>query len=137
MKNKCSFYVMQRMHPKQPNSVPIGRSKDICLMCPSVGSRTHRLLECPAGEELRLPFAQVVPDYHDMGSHLAELSAINVRPLSDTYLHLHFLQPMAILPEHVLSTVHGRQVSDCPQRWFLSLLHMPPCFTYVDFTNNG
>lgn len=89
-----------------------------CAMRAAEDSRTHRLLECPAGNDVREAFVDTIRAYWDHGSHLAELMAINVHPLLQAVRTMHFAQPTPILPEHVIHMVHQRASQGIETHWF-------------------
>ena len=77
-------------------------SDGCCVHCGQEDSRLHRLLECPATQDIRLRYQEVVSFLQDEGSILAEIPAIPLQPDDDLLLMLHQLHPEADIERNIL-----------------------------------
>ena len=82
-------------------------SDGLCKHCGQDDTRRHRLLDCPATQDIRSRYQEVVQYLQDEGSILTEMPAVPSQPDDDLLLMLNQLHPEADVEAHVLGRMLG------------------------------
>ena len=80
-------------------------STGLCAHCGQEDSRTHRLLHCPATQDIRNEHADVVRYLEEEGSIMAEFPAISLHPDETLLLAMHQMHPEADIAPAVLGRI--------------------------------
>eukprot|EP00438_Fugacium_kawagutii_P035288 Skav201139 [mRNA] locus=scaffold4217:177303:178988:- [translate_table: standard] len=104
-----------------------------CIHCQQEDSRTHRLLECPVGSEIRAPFQPRIDAYHEHGSTQAEFSVVLQHPLQSAYQDLLFQYPLATFSDAVLSFVATARQQRSRVLWFTDGSSKFPCSPHTTY----
>eukprot|EP00438_Fugacium_kawagutii_P015771 Skav224434 [mRNA] locus=scaffold3233:104463:109694:+ [translate_table: standard] len=89
-----------------------------CAHCHELDTRTHRLLECPVGDNIREPYLEDIRHYQESGSNMAEFTVVPVHPYAEGYQALQFKAPDAILASEALRHVEASRHTGVPVVWF-------------------
>eukprot|EP00438_Fugacium_kawagutii_P035323 Skav206913 [mRNA] locus=scaffold808:379673:388710:+ [translate_table: standard] len=96
-----------------------------CPLCGQEDSRSHRLLHCPVGQDIREPFADFVHSYLELGSHAAEFSVVTQHAYYDAMQALHFDAAPAIIDATILTHVAKCKDQQVEINWYTdgSIVH--------------
>ena len=89
-----------------------------CLHCTALDSKTHRLLECPLGDEVRQPYLDLIQDIRDSGSEIPELPVVHVHPEADFLRALQFSHAQGHFGTAIHQQVRQSRVSGYAIHWF-------------------
>lgn len=87
----------------------------LCIFCGQADSRSHRLLHCPVGQDIRLNF----PDLENAmeGTILADFPFITVHPLANWHRTLHFRQQWPSVSNELVGMIQDRIDNNIPLHW--------------------
>ena len=93
------------------------KTSSLCDFCDQEDSRTHRLTECPAFEEVRKPFQDVISSLVELDHPMLYFPIIHSHPNADAQLCLQFNEPTAHICEAALHQADQIRAVGCVP-WF-------------------
>ena len=79
-----------------------------CMFCGDSDSKEHRLYHCPAFQETREPFTEVLKRVEEEGLCFSDMAVIHMSPDNEMHHLLHFQQPLPIIPPEILTFANKR-----------------------------
>ena len=89
-----------------------------CPFCSMEDSKTHRLLECPIGNDIREEFSDTISEINSSGSLLPEFTVLHVHPDSEALDLAQFQHSHGIINATVQKMVVSFQKKSLPINWY-------------------
>ena len=89
-------------------------SSGLCQYCQQPDSRSHRLIECAAFAEVRMPYSSAIDEMQVEGLTMDEFPVVHVHPEALLHRTLHFQQNLPEVGEAFLAYAKERQRANIP-----------------------